>query len=226
LGDGAKGKIRFLREFEDGIKIIWHNSFTDGVDTICLDYYGLDCPHCDKTKEDGYRTRDLYVWTVWNYDLKKQQIFMYAVSSAYTPVMGVLAIYDEFGSVLDRDLIIKRTGKELNTNYTVLNGDTGRTPKCTPWTDEEIFERIKKAYVDMEVEEEEPQKRTRNRKANKKSIDDILDECPKGILQSIATELGENPSRKDSIDKLIDLILLYEEADIREVLAELDDIPF
>jgi hypothetical protein len=153
---------------------------------------------------------------------------MYKVSDAFTPIMGILSIYDEFGSVLDRDLIVKRTGKKLETNYTVINGDTGRGPKGKAWSDDEIFEKIKKAFIDMDIEDEEPQKRTRQRKQKlEKPINDILDAMPLSILRNIATELGEEVTRRNNIDSLIDMILLYEESDIREVIDELEgDIPF
>lgn len=234
LGDGSKGKVRFLIGFEEAAKVVWHNSYNNGVDTPCLEYYGEECPYCNKTKDDGFRTRDMYAWTVWDYDAQRQKIFIYAVSDDYSPLMQILAIYDEFGCVTDRDLIIKRTGTKLNTHYDVINGDTGRSPKCKAWSKDEIFAKIKSSYIDMEEEviEEAPKKqRGRNRNKpveQKKTIEEIIKIQPLQILKSIASELGEEIFRNDTADDLIDLILGYKEADVEDVYNEVtgDDIPF
>ena len=220
-------------EFDEGMKIVWHNSYEGGVDTPCLEYYNMDCPHCAVTKEDGMRTREYYAWTVYDYDKQKQRILMYAVSDAYTPIMAILAIYDEFGTVLDRDLIIKRTGKKLNTNYTVINGDKSRSPRGKVWTQEQIFAKIKKAYIDIEEEEPEPEQRTRTRsrksQTQQQTVEEIIEMQPLGILRKMMEALGEEYTRADSIDNLIDTIMLYAEKDIRDVIEEVtenEDIPF
>ena len=52
--ENDKVRVRFLQEIDDGFEFVFHDSFSDGINTVCRQEFGEDCPLCD---DDSLRTR-------------------------------------------------------------------------------------------------------------------------------------------------------------------------
>lgn len=142
--DGDKKRIRFLNDIEDAVVITMHNNFEEGVNTACRKHVGKDCPLCDA---EGYRTRDNYVWSVWDYDSNEVKLFMFAVNRC-SPIPALMAMYENFGTLCDRDYIIQVQGRQLDKTYSVINMDKQkfRNTKAKPYTEKQIIAMLEKAF--------------------------------------------------------------------------------
>lgn len=154
LKDGDKAKIRFLTDFEEPVKVRWHDNWDEKIDTPCLEYYGRDCPYC-KADAD-VRTRDNFVWVVYNYDEEKVQLFRWAANS-YTPVPQLLSMYESYGTLLDRDFQISRSGTSFDISYQVVPMDKGDFDKDVDvYSKKEIFDLLASIHnVSFEAEDDD-----------------------------------------------------------------------
>ena len=151
--EGEKKRIRFLDDFEDGMEITFHDSFEKGINVPCQEMYGKSCEYCEM---EGIRTRSLFAWSVYDYDAKEVKILMQAVNNC-TAVTAIMALYENYGTLLDRDLVITKTGKQQNTTFTVIPQDknTFKNSKAKPLSEEAILKFLNKAYPDENAEEED-----------------------------------------------------------------------
>ena len=69
--EGVKQRVRFLVDMDDGVEIVFHDSFERGINVPCQEIFGRDCPYCE---EEGLRTRSMYAWPVYNYETKEVQV--------------------------------------------------------------------------------------------------------------------------------------------------------
>lgn len=151
--EGEKKRVRFLTEFDDGMEIIFHDSFEQGVNVPCQEMYGKDCEYCET---EGLRTRSLFAWSVYDYDAKEVKILMQAVNNC-TAVPALMALYENYGTLLDRDLVITRSGKQQSTTYAVIPQDKNkfRNEKAKALSDDRILKYLAQAYPDENAEDEE-----------------------------------------------------------------------
>src|SRR5690606_32114553 len=136
----AKRRIRFLKDAEDALKIVIHDKYGE-YNTPCLEYFGKSCPYCDR--DDG-RTRDNFAWPVYDYEDKRQKLFIYKANEN-TPIPHIIAMYETYGTILDRDYVVQRNGSGLDTSYTLIPMEKGKfklEKKVKPWTKEEIFKSL------------------------------------------------------------------------------------
>lgn len=177
----SKVRVRFLQEFDEGYQFTFHDSYEKGINTICQEELGKNCPLCG---DDSLRTRSLYAWSVYNIDSKKVEIMLFAVNNC-TPVSGLLSMYENYGTIMDRDYVLQKSGKQQNTTYTVIPMDKERfrNTKAKPYTKSAILKILDKAYPlsdeyandlgdEYEYEEEEydeEEKEGVERKARKKN---------------------------------------------------------
>lgn len=144
---GEKGRFRFLKDFEDGVKVTFHDSFEKSINVPCLKHFGKKCKHCN---DNDLRTRDLYMWPVWNVDAKKQQILMYAPTQ-YTPLPALIGMFENYGTLLDRDYIIQRDGSKTETSYAVVPMDKAKmVKKVKPFTKESMMDMLAEAFLSDE----------------------------------------------------------------------------
>lgn len=172
--EGVKQRVRFLVDMDDGIEIVFHDSFERNINVPCQEIFGRDCPYCE---EEGLRTRSMYAWPVYNYETKEVQIFMFAVNNC-SPVPALMAMYETYGTICDRDYVISVSGRQQNKTYSVVPMDKVkfRNEKAKPLSEKAILKLVDKAYpcddVDDEDEEDErPAKRGKKapaKPANKK----------------------------------------------------------
>lgn len=165
---GTKIRVRFLDDLEDGHKIKFHDSFSLGVNVPCQETFDRECPHCEN---DELRTRDQYAWAVWDYDAKEVKILMAAVNQC-SPVPGLVALYETYGTLKDRDFVITKSGSQQSTSYSVIPMDKAkfRNDKAKPFSESKFLQLLDKAFPDDATEDEdedEDDKPVRKKKAPK-----------------------------------------------------------
>lgn len=161
--EGEKKRIRFLNDMEDGMEISFHDSFAKGVNVPCQEIFGRDCPYCE---DEELRTRNLYAWSVYDYEAKEVKIFMQAVNNC-TAIPAIMALYETYGTLLDRDFVLTKTGQAQNTTYSVVPMDKNkfRNTKVKALSEKSILKYLDQAYPadDSEADDEDE-----NRKGAKK----------------------------------------------------------
>ena len=165
----SKVRVRFLTDMDDGLEVTFHDSYAKGVNVPCQEQYHRDCPYCD---DEDLRTRSMYVWTVWDYDAKETKLFMFAVNNC-SPIPQLMAFYENYGTVTDRDYVIGKTGKGTTTAYNVIPQDKNkfRNPKAKPYTERQILKMLDKAYpaTDLEYDDsDEDEPESKPKRATKK----------------------------------------------------------
>ena len=96
----------------------------------------------------------MYIWSVYNYDSKKVELFMYAVNSC-SPIPSLLAMHENYGTITDRDYVISVTGKGPEKTFQVVPMDKQkfRNTKAQPLSKKKILQLIDKAYPCDDVED-------------------------------------------------------------------------
>jgi hypothetical protein len=142
--ENEKVRVRFLVDLEDGIKLAFHDSFKQGINVPCQDAFGRDCPYCGN---DDLRTREMYVWPVWDYDAEEVKIILQAVSQC-SPIAALASMYENYGTIVDRDYIIQKTGKGTSTTYAVVPLDKSkfRNTKAKALSESAMLKIIDKAF--------------------------------------------------------------------------------
>lgn len=174
--EGVKQRVRFLTEMDDGMEIKFHDSFERGINVPCQEIFGRSCPYCDDN--DGIRTRSQYAWSVYNYETKEVQIFMFPVNNC-SPIPALLAMHENYGTITDRDYVISVSGKQQNKTYSVVPMDKVkfRNDKAKPYPEKAILKMLDKAYPcdaadDDEDDEDERQARKSKHKPEPEDDDD------------------------------------------------------
>lgn len=144
IREGEKKRLRFLNDMEEAVEIVFHDNWEQRENFPCQVQYGRECEGCDN---DNYRTRKFYVWTVYDYEENETLLFMYAVNNC-SPIPALAGIYEEYGTLKDRDYIISCTGKGKSKTFSVVPCDKNklRNQKLKPYSKKKIMEIIDKAY--------------------------------------------------------------------------------
>ena len=163
--EGQKQRIRFLQDMDEGMEIVWHDSFEQGINVPCQELFGRNCPYCE---DDTLRTRNQYVWSVWNYETSEVQLFMFAVNNC-SPIPALVAMYENYGTLLDRDYVISVSGKQQNKTFSVVPMDKVkfRNSKAKPFSEKAILQMLDKAFpceVESDDEEEDEDYTPKNKK--------------------------------------------------------------
>lgn len=171
--EGQKQRVRFLVDMDDGMEVKFHDSFDLGINVPCQEIFGRSCEYCD---EENLRTRSQYIWSVYNYETKEVQLFMFPVNNC-SPIPALMAMYENYGTLTDRDYVISVTGKAQNKTFSVVPMDKVkfRNTKAKPYSEKAILKMLDKAYpcddVDEDDEEETTKKKT-TKKTAKKSVEE------------------------------------------------------
>lgn len=163
---GVKIRIRFLSDMDDGFKIKFHDSFTDGINVPCQEIFDRACPYCD---DDDVRTRDQYAWPVWDYDAKEVKLLMAPVNQC-SPIPGLVGMYEAYGTLCDRDYVITKSGSGQGTTYSVVPMDKAkfRNDKAKPLSEKKFYELLDKAFP-CDGEDEEDDNKKKKKKTSSKS---------------------------------------------------------
>lgn len=218
----SKVRVRFLQELDDGYEFTFHDSYAEGINAICQEELGKNCPLCGN---EDLRTRSLYAWSVYNYDTKKVEVMLYAVNQC-TPVQSLVNMSENYNTIMDRDYVLSKSGKGQSTTYTVIPQDKQkfRNTKASPYTKSAILKILDKAYplsdefkedddedddidfveedLDEEEEKESKPKKSSNKKASKKKkkveeeIDDEDEEYARIDDDEVEESFNSKKSRK------------------------------
>lgn len=151
--DGQKARVRFLTDMDDGIEVVMHDSYERGINVPCREHFGKSCKYCE---DESLRTRSNYAWPVYNYETNEVQILMYPVNN-YTPVPALMAMYETYGTITDRDYVIGVTGKQQNKSFSVIPMDKVkfRNSKAKPLSESAMLKIIDKAWPDEDADDDE-----------------------------------------------------------------------
>lgn len=165
--EGQKVRIRFLNDMDEGMEVKFHDSFENGINVPCQEIYGKDCPYCD---EEDLRTRSQYIWSVYDYEAKEVKLFMFAVNNC-SPIPALMALYETYGTLTDRDYVISVTGKQQNKSFTVVPMDKNkfRNEKAKAYSEKAILKMLAKAFPADESEDDEEDYEEEDKKPTKKS---------------------------------------------------------
>lgn len=167
--EGQKLRVRFLTDMDDGMEITFHDSYEKGINVPCQEHFGRDCPYCEN---EELRTRSQYVWSVYNYDTKEVQLFMFPVNNC-SPIPALMAMYENYGTICDRDYVISVSGKQQNKTYSVVPMDKVkfRNKKAKAYSEKAILKMLDKAYPcdDAEDEDDEDDAPKKSKKRPEKS---------------------------------------------------------
>lgn len=182
--EGQKVRVRFLSDMDDGIKVTFHDSYDRGINTPCREAFGDDCPLCE---DDTLRTRDQYIWSVYDYEANEVKILMAPVNNC-SPIPAIVGMFDVYGTLTDRDYVITKNGKQQNTTYSVVPMDKVkfRNTKVKPFSEQKILEILAKAfpYEDEDEEDKKKKRKSSNKKAKTKVEEDYDDDDEDDIEQA------------------------------------------
>jgi len=164
--EGQKQRIRFLQDMDEGMEIVFHDSFEQGINVPCQELFGRECKYCN---DSDLRTRSQYCWSVWNYETSEVQLFMFAVNNC-SPVPALVSMYEAYGTLLDRDYVISVSGKQQNKTFSVVPMDKVkfRNTKAKPYSKKAVLQFIDKAWPsDDEPDEDDDEDYTPKKKQSK-----------------------------------------------------------
>lgn len=169
---GVKVRIRFLVDMDDGRKIKFHDSYTEGVNAPCQEIFDRECPNCGN---DELRTRDQYEWDVWDYDNKEVVCLMAPVNSC-SPVPQLVGFYESYGTLTDRDYVFTKSGTGTSGSFSVVPQDKAkfRNEKAKPFSDKKFYEILDKAFPcegsddDDDNDDDDDDKKKKSKKSDKK----------------------------------------------------------
>lgn len=235
IAPDSKRRIRFLQELDDGFEFKFHSHWNRGINALCLEEVGKNCPYCG-SDDDEMKEYTNYAFSVFDYDSNDVKILLYK-ATGLTPLPAFIEFFDEYGTIMDRDYTIKKSGKGMSGNITVLPGERSqfRNSKAKPFTKKQIIGILAKAFPvsaedisdddDDEEEEVKPKKSSNAKKAKKKepTIEEKLSELDLSDLRNIAIELGVSKKELKGLDEeeIVELLIDdNEEDDLTEAYEE------
>lgn len=150
--EGQKKRIRFLQDMDDGMEIVMHDSFEKGITVLCRETFGKDCEFCE---DEDLRTRSNYCWSVYDYDDNEVKLFMFAVNRC-SPIPPLMAMFENYGTLLDRDYVITVQGRQINKTFSVIPMDKAkfRNTKAKPFSEKKVLDILLKAWPYTDEEED------------------------------------------------------------------------
>ena len=179
--EGAKTRIRFLQDMNDGMSLTFHDSFQRGINVPCQELFGRTCPHCE---DEEIRTRNLYCWSVYDYEAKDVKLFMFAVNNC-SPLPQLMSFYETYGTLTDRDYVISVNGKGTSKTYSVVPMDKNkfRNEKAKPYSEKAVLKMVDKAFPDDSSDDSDD--------------DDEYEEKPKKKAKKIPVKKAEEEDNDD-----------------------------
>lgn len=143
--EGQKTRVRFLQDVEDGLEVEFFDSFEQGINVPNQELFGRDNSRYEE--DETLRRRSQYIWSVWDYDAKEVKLFMSPVNN-YTAVPALIAMYENYGTLLDRDYVITVTGRMQNKSFSVVPMDKVkfRNNKAKPFSKQAVLKMLDKAW--------------------------------------------------------------------------------
>lgn len=158
LKKDSKVRVRFLQEIEDGTVLTMHDSFSQGINAICQDHVGKECPYCEDT---SLRHREAYIYSVWDYDAKEVKLFT-GFANNFSPLPNFVAMHEAYETLIDRDYVIQRDGDGTNTRYSVVPMDKVKfkNTKAKPYSEKKLIDIMDKAFPVDDAHKEDDEEET------------------------------------------------------------------
>lgn len=168
--EGQKKRIRFLQDMDDGMEIVMHDSFEKGITVLCRETFGKDCEFCE---DEDLRTRSNYCWSVYDYDDNEVKLFMFAVNRC-SPIPPLMAMFENYGTLLDRDYVITVQGRQINKTFSVIPMDKAkfRNTKAKPFSEKKVLDILLKAWPYPDEEEDYDDVPVKKRHKNAEEVED------------------------------------------------------
>lgn len=190
--EGQKQRVRFLQDMDEGMEVTWHDSFEQGINVPCQELFGRPCKYCE---DDTLRTRQQYIWSVWNYETKEVQLFMFAVNNC-SPIPALVAMYETYGTLMDRDYVISVSGKQQNKTFSVVPMDKVkfRNTKAKPFSKKAVLQMLDKAWPsdDSDSDDEITSKKSKPKTKVEDDYEDDVDDDYEYEEESLADESEED----------------------------------
>jgi hypothetical protein len=227
LGPEQKKRIRFLQEFDTGYEFNLHNHYERGIQALCLEELGGDCPYCS---DSDIPNQTHYAFSVFDYDANAVRILFYKVTGA-TPLPAFMDYFEEKGTVMDRDYTLKKNGKGPGSTVTVMPGEVTkfRNQKVKPYSKNAMAKILAEAFpVNAEdrnddVEEDEaPKAKSKNKdkaKKKQKTLHEKIMELETDDIKEICFTIGMSKKEIKGLDdeEMVNLLFDdYEEEDIQD----------
>jgi hypothetical protein len=203
--EGEKKRIRFLNDMDDGLEITFHDNYETGINVPCQEIYGRNCPYCE---EEGLRTRSQYAWSVWDYEAKEVKIFMFPMNNC-SPIGAIAAMYENYGTLMDRDYVISVSGKQQNKTFSVVPMDKNsfKNSKAKPLSKSAFLKILDKAYPDENADHDDIEDDESVAKKTKKQKEEIdYSELSAKELYALCEERGIEAEPKMKVKYYIDLL--------------------
>lgn len=237
FGKDSVKRVRFLQELDTGYVFEFHNDWAANILELCKDPEDHeDCPLC----EQGIKIYENFAWSVWDYDSNSVRILLFKANGV-SPIPSFIEMYEEFGTIMDRDYKIKKVGQGQGGSFVVTPLDKERfnNKKAKPFTKKQMQEILEKAYAKQEVEEDDDDeeedeeevtskksKKQAKKKKQKKSLRSRFEELSFKELKEIGLEIGlskkELRAFEDEEELIDEFFDNYEEEDLRELLEDLE----
>ena len=181
--EGQKLRVRFLTDMDDGMEVTFHDSFERSINVPCQELFGRQCKYCD---DEDLRTRSQYIWSVYNYETKEVQLFMFPVNNC-SPIPALMAMFENYGTITDRDYVISVSGKQQNKTFSVVPMDKVkfRNENAKAYAEKAVLKMLDKAFPcdnsddedeEEDEEEEKSAKKSHSKKPEPEEDDDYDDE--------------------------------------------------
>jgi len=159
---GVKNRVRFIQDMDEGMKVLFHDSYSLGINVPCQELFGRDCDKCDN---EELRHQELYLWCVWDYEAKEVKILMGRVNN-FSPIPLLVGMYEAYGTLTDRDYVITKNGSQTNTTFSVVPMDKVKfkNKEAKSYSESKILKLLDKAFPDSDTDDKED-------KGNKKNVD-------------------------------------------------------
>jgi hypothetical protein len=201
--ESVKVRIRFLSDMDDGMEVVFHDSYEKSINVPCQETFDRECQYCE---DESLRTRSMYIWSVWDYEAKEVRLFMFAVNNC-SPIPNLMAMYETYGTLTDRDYVITKSGKGQSTSYAVVPCDKVKfkNEKAKPYSEKKTLELLDKAYPDENADnddEEEETKKSKSKKSTKKSDKQSEKKSSKSkkVEEEEDEEEPDDEEEKDEVD--------------------------
>lgn len=237
FGKDSVKRVRFLQELDTGYVFEFHNDWAANILELCKDPEDHEnCHLC----EQGIKIYENFAWSVWDYDSNSVRILLFK-ANGISPIPSFIEMYEEFGTIMDRDYKIKKVGQGQGGSFVVTPLDKERfnNKKAKPFTKKQMQEILEKAYAKQEVEEDDDDeeedeeevtskksKKQAKKKKQKKSLRSRFEELSFKELKEIGLEIGlskkELRAFEDEEELIDEFFDNYEEEDLQELLEDLE----
>lgn len=237
----SKRRVRFLTDLDKAEEYVFHSNFQKGIETLCQEHVGKPCPFCN-IEEEGFSTYTKYVLSIYDYDSGEVKV-MAVKATGITPIPSLIEYYEQYGTLLDRDYIIKKVGKGMAGSFVItpMEKKVFKNKKAKPYQGKTLLKLLDKSFpvpaeyaddeeeLDLEVDDDNEEKEVKRTKKNKKkkkqkSINDKMEELDIDDIKAVCLELGMSKKElkgKDEED-LIEIIFEdYDEEDIEDAYEEI-----